>query len=75
MLLALFALALFAAVRGWFPWSLGVFGLAYCLSIVDYGSVTHATSLSYLGIHATAGSLLEWGVGGMLGTMIVFDRS
>jgi hypothetical protein len=75
MLLFLFALSIFAGLRGWFPWSILLFGVAYCFTVFDYGAISHSTSLSSFGINATAGSLLELLTGFVLGAMTVFNRS
>ena len=74
MLLVLFLLAIFAALRGWFPWSVIIFGAAYGMTVTDFGSASYATSLSHFGISMTAGALIEYVVGGTLSAMIVFER-
>ncbi len=44
MLLVLFLLAIFAALRGWFPWSVIIFGAAYGMTVTGFGSVAYYTS-------------------------------
>ncbi len=75
MLLVLFLLSLFAAIRGWFPWSVIAFAGVYGFAVSDFTSFAYATNLQQFGISATAGSLVEYAVGGTLATMIVYERA
>jgi hypothetical protein len=74
MLILLLALALFAGLRGWFPWSALAFGAVYGFTFIDFGSISYETSLAPFGIGMTAGSMLEYGVGVTLAVMTLFER-
>lgn len=74
MLLALFALALLASIRGWFPYSVGVFALPYLLTAMDGNAVAAATGVSLFGLALSAGSLLDWVCGAALASMIAYPR-
>jgi len=74
MLLVLFALAVAAALRGWFPWSLVVFSFPYALAALGFGSIGAATGITMLGSATPTGTPLDWAVGGTLVSMIIFGR-
>ena len=75
MLLILLLLAIFAGLRGWFLFSIPIFGLVYGFMISDYGVISHTTSLAEFGINTDVGDLVEYVAGGAFGFMIVFERS
>jgi hypothetical protein len=74
MLVLLLALALFAGLRGWFPWSALAFAAVYAFTFIDFGHISYETSLARFGIGMTAGSMLEYTVGVTLAAMTIFER-
>jgi len=74
VLLLLFAFALGASLRGWFPWSLGVFATPYLVTIADTGLITEASGFSLISAAARTGGMLDWVSGLVLVAMIVNPR-
>lgn len=74
MLIVLFALAIAAAVRGWFPWSMVVFAVPYGIAALGFGAIGASTGITMIGLSTPSGTPIDWLVGGTLVSMILFGR-
>lgn len=73
MIFVLFALALLASLRGWFPWTLVVFLTPYLSAILDR-QVLAAESGELLALFAGIGGPVDWLAGALLAAMVLRPR-